>query len=590
MGWEAVFTVAMIAMVFGLLAFTRVAPDLIFLGAVTLLLTFGIISPAEAFTGVSNPGVITIAVLYVVSAGMQETGVMASLAGRLLGRPKSIAVAQLRMMLPVAGMSALMNNTPIVVMWLPVLADWAKKYRISASKLMMPLSYAAIFGGCCTILGTSTNLVVVGLLSEQAHIERKLGLFEIAWVGVPCAVVGIVYVLVFSRWLLPDRRAVDEDLSNPKEYTVEMLVEPLSPLVGQTIEQAGLRHLRGMFLMEINRGDEVLAAVSPQTRLQADDRLVFVGIVESVVELQRLRGLTPATNQVFKLDSPRETRILTEAVVSDTCPLMGMTIRDGRFRTVYNAVIIAVSRNGERIRRKIGDIVLHPGDTLLLEALPSFLDQQRHSRDFYLVSRVEGYTAPRHRRAKVAGAIFVGMIVVAGFEIMELLHAAMLAAGLMIVTGCVSSNVARQNIRWEVLLAIAASFALGEAMMKTGLASYVAGAMIGLANDHPMGALIVIYFITLAATEVITNNAAAVLMFPICMATANSLEISVMPFAIAVMLAASAAFATPMGYQTHLMVYGPGGYRFTDFLKMGVPLNLVMGVVALPLIPIFWPF
>ena len=590
MTWEAAVTIAMIGLVFGLLAFTRVAPDLIFLGAVTLLLTFQVITPREAFSGVANEGVITVAVLYVVAAGLQETGVMSSLAARLLGRPKSIMAAQVRMMLPVAGMSALINNTPIVVMWLPVLDDWAKKYHISPSKLMLPLSYAAIFGGCCTLLGTSTNLVVTGLLDQQAHLPRTLGLFDIARVGLPCAILGLAYVLVFSKWLLPDRRGADEELRDPKEYTVEMLVEEGSPLVGQTIEQAGLRHLRGMFLMEINRGQEILPAVSPQTRLLADDRLVFVGIVESVVELQRIRGLSPATNQVFKLDSPRERRILIEAVVSNTCPLVGMTIRDGRFRTVYNAVIIAVSRNGERIRKKVGDIVLQAGDTVLLETLPSFLDQQRHSRDFYLVSRIEGYTAPRHRRARVAGIIFLTMVVVAALEVISLLHAAMLAAGLMIITRCVSSNVARQNVRWEVLIAIAASFGLGEAMLKTGLASMVADAMLGLAGDNPFTALVVVYVLTMICTEVMTNNAAAVLMFPIAMATAASLGTSIMPFAVAIMLAASFGFATPLGYQTHLMVYGPGGYRFSDFLRMGTPLNLLMGTVAVPLIPLFWPF
>lgn len=590
MTWDAALTLAMITMIFGLLAFTRVAPDLIFLAALTVLLTFNVITPVEAFSGVANTGLITIAVLYIVAAALQETGVMSSLAGRLLGRPKSIALAQLRMMLPVTLMSAFLNNTPIVMMWLPVLDEWAKKYRISPSKLMLPLSYAAIFGGCCTILGTSTNLVITGLLAKEVPSLPPLNLFSIAKVGAPCAVLGLIYVMIASRWLLPDRRGVDQELSNPKEYTVEMLINPGSPLIGQSIEQAGLRHLRGMFLMEINRGAEVLPAVSPQTRLQVDDRLVFVGIVESVVELQRIRGLTPATNQVFKLDSPRETRVLIEAVVSDTCPLIGQTVRDGRFRTVYNAVIIAVSRNGERIRKKIGDIVLKPGDTLLLETLPSFLDQQRHSRDFYLVSRIEGYTAPRHRRAKVAAAIFLGMVIAAGSGKIDLLHASMIAAGLMIITRCITSNVARSHVRWEVLIAIAASFGMGEAMMKTGLAGEIATTIIGRIGDHPFTALLVIYFMTMIMTEVLTNNAAAVLMFPIGLATAASLEANVLPFAIAIMLASSFGFATPLGYQTHMMVYGPGGYRFSDFLRMGTPLNIVMGIVAVPLIPIFWPF
>ena len=590
MGWDAWTTVAVLFLVFGLLALTRIAPDLIFLGALTLLITFNIITPSEALSGLANPGVITIGVLYVVATGLRETGVMSALAGRLLGHPKSVFQAQLRMVSPVAAMSALVNNTPVVAMWLPVLDDWAKKHRISPSKLMLPLSYAAILGGACTMIGTSTNLVVNGLLAQHPEVGAPLGLFDIACVGVPCALVGLTYLLLCGRWLLPDRRPVDQEFDDPKEYTVEMLVDPGSPLVGQTIQEAGLRHLRAMYLIEINRDDHVLAAVGPQTRLMADDHLVFVGIVDSVVELQRIRGLTPATNQVFKLDAPRARRTLIEAVVSNSFPARGQTVRDGRFRTVYDAAIIAVSRNGARIRKKVGDIILQPGDSLLLETHASFLDKQRDSRDFYLVSRIEDYRAPRHERAGVAAAIFVAMVIAAGTGLLELLHAAMLAAGLMIMTRCCSSTVARNNVNWEVLLAIAASLGMGQAMLNTGIAAAVADVMVGVAGDHQLATLAAVYLMTMLCTEMMTNSAAAVLMFPIGLATAAAMGVSALPFAVAIMLAASFGFATPLGYQTNLMVYGPGGYKLQDFLRMGIPLNLLMGVIAVPLIPHFWPF
>jgi len=587
---EAWITVAVLLLVFGLLAFTRIAPDLIFLGALTLLIACGILTPSQALAGASNPGVVTIGVLYVVAAGLQETGVMASAASKLLGRPKSVVTAQTRMMLPVLGMSALVNNTPIVAMWLPVLGDWAKKHRISVSKLMLPLSYAAILGGACTLIGTSTNLVVGGLLVEQAHIAQPLHLFEIGKVGLPCAIVGIIYVLLTSRFLLPDRKPIEGEFEDPKEYTIEMLVEPASPLIGQTIEQAGLRQLRAMYLMEINRDDEVLAAVDPKTRLQQNDRLVFVGIVESVVELQRIRGLAPATDQVFKLDAPRSRRMLIEAVVSNTCPLIGRTVRDGHFRTIYDAVIIAVSRNGERIRKKIGDITLQPGDTLLLETHQRFLDQQRNSRDFFLVSKIEGFRAPRHERANRAALIFLAMVLLAGTATLDLLTAAMLAAGGMIMLRCCSPAAARANVKWEVLLAIAASLGLAQAMINTGIAKTVAEGMLQITRDTPIATLAGVYLLTMFCTELMTNAGAAVIMFPIGLKAAESLGVSVLPFAIAVMLAASFGFATPLGYQTNLMVYGPGGYKLQDFLKMGIPLNLLMATIAVPLIPVFWPF
>jgi di/tricarboxylate transporter len=590
MGWEAWTTIGAVVVVLAMLAFTNAAPDLIFVGVVTLLITAGILTPSEALSGLANEGVITVGVLYVVAAGLRETGVMSWVAHQLLGRPKSVRHAQFRMMTPVAVMSAFVNNTPLVAMCLQVIDDWSKKHKISPSKLMLPLSYAAILGGVCTLIGTSTNLVVDGLLRKSELVEGELRMFDLAWVGVPCAVVGLVYILFLSRWLLPERRAAMRTFDDPKEYTVEMLVDAGSPLVGQTIEAAGLRSLPNMYLMEIERDGQAIPAVSPQERLHANDRLVFVGIVESVVELQKIRGLKPATNQVFKLDSPRVRRSLVEAVVSSSCPLIGKTVKEGRFRTIYNAAIIAVHRNGERVRKKIGDIELQAGDTLLLETHPLFKEQQSHSRDFYLVSAVEGYSTPRHERATIAGLIFVAMVVAASTGWLSMLHAGMLAAGLMILTRCCTSVIARRSVDWQVLVAIAASFGIGRAMETTGAARYIADGMLSVAGDHPWAALAVIYALTVVCTELMSNNAAAVLMFPIAVATALSLQVNAMPFVMTVMYAASLGFATPLGYQTHLMVYGPGGYKFSDFLRMGVPLDVLMGVVCVGLLPLFFPF
>jgi di/tricarboxylate transporter len=293
-----------------------------------------------------------------------------------------------------------------------------------------------------------------------------------------------------------------------------------------------------------------------------------------------------------------------EAVVSDTCPMNGKTIRDGRFRSVYNAAVIAVARNGERINKKIGDIVLRSGDTLLLEAHPSFADQNRNSRDFFLVSRLEDSSPPSHERAVVALAIvfsmvlavtlsdFIGPMSLGGVDLgrITMLKAALVAAGLMIATRCCSTSLARRSVDWQVLLAIAASFAVGTALEKTGAAAVIGASFIDMAGGHPWWTLAVIYAVTLIVTELITNNAAAALMFPLAMATAHSLDVNYFPFIIAVMMAASAGFATPMGYQTNLMVYGPGGYRFSDYVRMGVPLDIIVGIVTVLIAPFVWPF
>jgi di/tricarboxylate transporter len=401
---------------------------------------------------------------------------------------------------------------------------------------------------------------------------------------------GTIYLLAFGPRVLPHRGSVTREWYDPREYTVEMLVEPKSSLVGQTIEEAKLRNLPGLYLVEIDRQGEVLPAVGPTERLHAEDRLVFAGQVDSVVYLQKMRGLRPATDQVFRLDSPRAHRCLIEAVVSNTCPLAGQTVREGKFRTVYNAAIIAVARNGERLREKIGDIRLRAGDTLLLEAHTSFLEQQRNSRDFFLISQVENSTPPRHERAWLALAILAGMVVVAVGGWLTLVNASLLAATVMVLTRCCSGTEARRSVDWQVLVVIAASLGIGRAMQVSGAAQGIAVALLGLVPDNPWVALVVVYLLTLVFTEIMSHYAGAVLIFPIALATAGTLHVSFLPFAMAMMIAASCGFATPIGHQTNLMVMGPGGYRFSDFVRIGAPLNLVIAAVAIVLIPLLWPF
>jgi di/tricarboxylate transporter len=586
---EAWIAVAVVAMVIGLLAFTRFAADVVLVAGVTLLLVSGVLTPREALAGLSNEGMATVAVLYIVAAGLRETGAVAWLVQRVLGQPRNLFHAQLRIMAPAAAASGFLNNTPIVAMFLPAVVDWARQNRLPVSKLLIPLSYAAILGGTCTLIGTSTNLVVNGLLISRTSLPG-LEMFDIAWVGVPATLAGIAYLVLLGRWLLPDRRPVMDPHDDPRRYTIEMLVQPSSPLVGRSVEEAGLRHLPGMYLVEIERDGDVYPAIAPHHRLKASDRLVFAGILDSVVDLQRFRGLVPATDQVFKLGVPRPERSLVEAVVSDSGPLVGKSIRESRFRNVYNAAVIAVARNGERVHKKIGDIVLRPGDTLLLEADPSFVERQRNSRDFFLVSRLENAHPLRHEQALTALVILAGMVAAVSFGRASMLQGALVAAGLMLVTRCITGGMARTAVDWQVLIAIAASFGLGYALEKTGAAQFIAQNLIELAQGSPWGALTVVYLVTMLFTELITNNAAAVLVFPIALSTSESLGVSFMPFAIAIMMAASASFSTPIGYQCNLMVYGPGGYRFSDFFRVGIPLNLLIAAVTLAIVPMVWRF
>ena len=602
MNWEAWVTLAVVVLILYALARNFAGPDVILMGGAVTLTTLGLVSDrlpdvSNMAASFGNQGLLTVAVLFVVAAGLTETGAMSLITEPLLGRPRSLRAAQFRMMVPVATVSAFLNNTPVVAMFKPVVQDWSRSAGLSPSKLFIPLSYAAVLGGCCTLIGTSTNLVVQALLIEAQRTDPTvpiMGMFTLTPVGVPVTIAGIAYILLVSSRLLPDRRPAVAALEDTRQYTVEMLVQPGSAIDGLTIEQAGLRHLPGMYLASIERHGEPLVAVGPDERLVGDDRLIFAGVVDSVVDLRKVRGLVPATDQVFKLRAPEHKRLLIEAVVSAACPLVGRTIREGKFRARYEAVVIAVHRNGERVDRKVGDIVLRSGDTLLLEAHSRFLGQHRNSRDFLLVSSVEDSQPRRHDKAWLALAILVALITTITFEDytgINVFHGSLIAAGIMVLTRCCSGDQARRSVDWPILISIGAALTIGRAMETSGLAGYMARAVVGSsAAAGPWGALAAMYLLTLVFTELVTNNAAAALAFPIARATALQMDVSLLPFVIAIAIAASAGFATPFGYQTHLMVYGPGGYRFSDFVRVGLPLDVVCMIVTIALAPLFFPF
>ena len=573
----------------GFLLFTSGAPELILMGGLAALLLSGVLTPDQALGGFANQGMITVALMYVVVAGIRETGGVDLLVQHVLGRPKSLRGALLRLTVPVSAISAFMNNTPLVAVFLPAVLTWAKRLQLSPSKLLIPLSYAGVIGGTITLIGTSTNLIVNGLLvgANRGH----LGLFDLARVGIPCSVLGVFYLWLVAPRFLPERKPASAVFENPKEYTVEMRVDGHGPLVGKSIEDAGLRHLQALYLVEIGRGDEVLAAVGPYERLQAEDRLVFAGVSDSVVELQRIKGLVPSIDAAFNLEDRRHReRVLVEAVVSPQCALVGKTIKEGRFRMVYGGSVIAVARNGQRIAGKLGRVRLEAADTLLLDVRPPFLERHRHSNDFLLISQVSDYIPIRHERAGLAWLILLAVVASATFEWLTMFKAAMLGAAAMLLTGCCSVSEARKSLDGQVLLTIAASFGLGKALEVSGAATAIAHGFLGLAGTDPWPVLVLFYVLTVVLTELLSNNSVAVLMFPLALALADKLGVSFWPFVIAVMIGASMGFSTPIGYQTNLMVYGPGGYHFRDFLLFGIPLSILMGIVALTIIPMVWPF
>ncbi|WP_110689383.1 SLC13 family permease [Salinicola endophyticus] len=587
MGIDAWLSIAAVVAVLGTLVFTRIAPDAILVGAMAFLIFTDVLTPQQALAGFANTGVMTIAALYVVAAALKETGAIKWIASMLLGQPSTLRRAQWRVMLPASVLSAFMNNTTVVAMFIPAIQDWSGRLRLPPSKLLLPLSYISILGGTCTLIGTSTNLVVDGLLQSRQGIS--LGMFELTWVGLPILIVGGGFILLFAGWLLPQRDGTSSQLDQIREYSVEVDVKPGGPLVGRSIAEAGLRNLQFGYLTDIQRGDELMAAVPPETRLQADDTLIFVGAPECARELREVRGLVPTNGNVQKLEIAHHRRCLVEAVISPDFTAIGQSVRESRFRSRFQAVILSISRHGRRLEGKLGDVEFQVGDTLLLETGQQFVEQYRYRKDFLLVSQLNDSTPPNFQKAPLSLGILGVMVLLSATNLTSILEAAFLAAGAMLVSGCLTMGKARRYIDLSVLIVIAASFSLGTAMSESGAAQAIAEQVVGQIHT-PWLALLFVYVMTVLFTEMITNNAAAVLMFPIAMAVSDQLGVDFMPFVIAVTIAASASFMTALGYQTNLMVMGPGGYRMHDYLKLGVPLSLIVGVVSVTLIPLIWHF
>lgn len=587
MDWQGWFALALTLGVLLTLVFTRVQPHIAMMAALTLLSATGILTSSEALAGFSNSGLITVAAMFVVAAGLHSSGGIDILVNRLLGTPTTLRSAMLRIFSPVVVLSAFLNNTPVVATMIPAINSWSQKIGIPPSKLMIPLSYTAILGGTLTLIGTSTNLVVNGQYQALTGNEG-FSLFSITAVGLPVALIGLFFIWVVFPRILPDR-SNNQAFTNLREFTLEVSVASDGPLVGKTVQEAGLRELERVYLVEIERGDTVLTAVASEQPLQGGDRLVFAGDTEAISELLRIHGIVPsALENENSLSKQRAERCLVEAVVSPHCAAIGQAIRDAQFRDRYGAVVLAVARNGERVQGNLRSIKLQAGDTLLLEARPAFVSRQRFNKDFLLINDL-GKETPRHNRAYLAWLILIGVVSAAGFGVISMLNASLIGAGLMLITGCLNVNQAERSLDLTVIITIAASFALGVALQKTGVASWIAENIVLISDYRPWLMLILIYVSVSFLTEIITNNAAAVIMVPIAIELTEKASVNPEPFIFAIMIAASASFATPLGYQTNLMVYGPGGYKFSDFLRVGIPMNLLIGVSTISILLLFWP-
>ena len=577
MSFDAWITLAVVVVMLAALAFELMPPAAAVLSATVSLLLLGVINEEEAFAGFSNAAPLTVAALYVLARAADKTGLLGPVVAKLLGNsPKVGRLALARLLLPTASTSAFINNTPLVAMLIPEVAAWAAKRNVSPSRLLLPISYAAILGGTLTLIGTSTNLVVSGLLEESGR--EGFGFFEITPVGIPVAVAGLALLIFLIPVLLPERRGPTADFSeeNSRDFMVEMEVEPGGPLDGATVNDAGLRHLEGVYLVEIERAGETIAPVAPDRRLSGDDRLRFVGRADLVVDLQRTRGLRSAEDKhLLAVDSPHHT--FFEAVIGAASPLVGKTLAEVGFRGRYAAAVVAIHRAGHRIEAKLGQVRLEPGDTLMMLAGPDFRERWREGRDFLLVAPLGGPPPSASRKAPIVGIVALAVIGLAAFEVIEILQAALLGAGALVATRVLTVAEARDAIDLDVIILIAAAFGVGTAMETTGLASELANGLVDLLGPlGDVGIVLGLVVATTLLTEIITNNAAAAVLFPIALSIAAATGLDPRALAVAIAVTASSSFLTPLGYQTNTMVYGPGGYRFTDYLRAGIPLNLTV--------------
>jgi len=562
-----------------------------------------VVSPDEAFAGFSNSAVLTVGALYIVAGGVQHTDALSRLDRVLFARSSGIGGVLARFMVPTSFLSGLLNNTPIVAMLTPRLQEWADEQNIPASKLMIPLSYAAITGGMMTLVGTSTNLIVAGLMEAEGY--EPLHLFDVTWIGVPAALVVIAYFVLGGHRLLPDRGtsapAVERELG---QNMFEVKVAAESPLVGQTVVEAGLRDLGDAYLTHVRRSDQVLQA-RPELVLEQGDVLAFNGNLAARERLLERPGLQrPLPHPDNHHDDPAryETLPLYEAVIAESSDLVGTTLGEANFREQYQGVVLGIQRQDEPVTSPVGTTELQAGDLLIVEAPDDFEERWSSGsrEEFYLVAPRDGQArraapedeeddADRSARAPLALALTGGMVLAAATGLVPIVTAAFIAALVMILTGCITSPEAQRALNVQVLVVIAAALGIGKAIETTGLARAAAQSVLSVTEGFgPVAVLAALYLLTNLLTEIITNNAAAVLMLPIAMAAASSLGAPPIAFGLIVAVAASASFLTPIGYQTNLMVMSPGGYRFSDYARVGWPVTLLVMTTSVTVISLLW--
>ena len=584
-GLDAWITILTVLGMFTILLFTKWRSDLVFLGAIGVLYVTGVLDAKEAFSGFSSTSVITVGVLFVVVAGLTYTGVLQYIVKYLLGTPNSYAKAVTRLMLPVAVLSSFLSNTTVVSLFVNIVKMWSKKLGVSPSKLLIPLSYASGMGGVCTLIGTPPNLIISGLYEEKTGVAMNILTTTVP--GLFCLVVGVLSVIAMRR-LLPDRKAAESTFESTGEYTVELRVPADNPHIGQTLAESGLYHIKGGSLIKMYHFDDLPLHVTEEEPVLGGDRLIYAGQIDEITDMADKYSLVPADEPVFSIDDVDMHRKLRTAYVEFGSSMIGTTIGESTFEKDNDVILAAVARSGERIKEAPRNVLLQAGDTLLLVCPNHFkVDSPTIRKDLHFFDSDD---VPNIGYGTLAStAIMIAMVALSALGIMPLLQCAFLAAAAMLICRCCNMEQAMRAINWDILMVFAGSAVLGLAIQKTGIAEWLANGILDVCGTNPIVVMTAVCFVGTFITEFISNTAAGAMFFPIMYDAAEKLGYEPFPFLVALMISVSSSFATPIGSPTHMLVYGPGGYRFSDFMRIGLLMNLIILVANILIVNIIYP-
>src|SRR5271165_222929 len=586
-------TLGLLVAMFAVLAWDKLPSWLVFLATLTAMMTLKLATPQALVKGFSNTGVLTVAALFPVAAGMYATGAISLLSLRLIGQPKTGTAANLKILPAVAIGSAFINNTPMVAMMIPVIRDLKRQTGLAAPSLFMGLSFASILGGKMSLIGGAVNLILAGMVADaiasgQLRGMQPVGMFDVARLGVPATIAGLLYLIFIAPRLLREVTTGNATAPASREYLSEFRVQPKSNLAGKTLEEAGLASPAGFRLQSINRDGQRLSP-SPEHQLEGGEVLTFIASADGLPGLWTMIGLAPAHGT--PMQSERHDHQLVEVVLSAPAPAIGHRLSELPLPdSPYEIMLVGISRHGRAPDHSLLDLRLEPGDAAVIEVNDSFFYENSRETDFVVTKPLDGYRVKRVDRAIIATVITAAMVALAASSVLNMLNAALLATIAMLATGCLTSKQAFNSVQWKTVVVLGAALGLEAAVTGSGLSQTIAKLCADLGSDSPRLGLAVIFAGTIIMTNVISNVATAAFMFPVALSMSQMLGVSFKPFVMVLMVAASCAFVNPAGFQTNLMVQKDGGYTFADFARVGLPLTVLVGIVVLLVAPIAYGF